>query len=174
MEGALACRLPAPLRPVLGADASSSPYRGAPSCRTDEGRAKISPYSGLLSVELTRTRRSAALCSKRLQIVGNGIWKRDESGGPLLSLPNRAVQFTVKLGQLVVSGRELRIFDSFARFPKYDEYSLYHQWFPTVKRRGIVFFISAAVIAMLAVSGPANYALQPASNIFYSKRYLHL
>jgi hypothetical protein len=168
------CRPPVLPRPVLGADASSLRFRGTSCSHIIGVRAKFGPCNDIYSLELNKTGRSAALCSKRLQIVGNGIWKRNEVGGPLLSLANRALQLTVKLGQLVVSRRELKIFDKFARFSKYDECSPCYHWFPIVKRRGLVLFISAAVIAMLAVSGPANYALQPASIITTPKHYLHL
>ncbi|CAM6092327.1 unnamed protein product [Calypogeia fissa] len=52
--------------------------------------------------------------------------------------------------------------ESSTELPQVNEQGLFYQWYPILKRRGLAFFISSAMIAMLVVSGPTNYALQPA------------
>lgn len=124
---------------------------------------------------------------------GNGNLQRDEIGGSLMSMAGSAARVIATFGQLTVArrhlkkaiNRTLRILQitggrlswpllPFASFgaggdnssgsSKADERSLFYQWYPIVKRRGLAFFISSAMIAMLVVSGPTNYTLHPACN----------
>ncbi|CAM6118215.1 unnamed protein product [Calypogeia fissa] len=121
----------------------------------------------------------------------DGILRREGREGSFMSLTGGAPRLTGKLGQLPVARRvlkkavnlTLRVLqgsrsrlswpllaftgfgaggESSTELPQASKQSLFSQWYRIVKRRGLAFFISSAMIAMLVVSGPTNYALQPA------------